>query len=89
MQSSFLQIGVAKIVIHKADQPNAFLDFFDTDSLTSEDRAEIDFFAAKTDTSAAREVDGFVMERTGPVPVGRDRGGWTECRLPQGTSCRA
>jgi hypothetical protein len=63
LQSSFLQIGVAKIVIHKADQPNAFLDFFDTDSLTSEDRAEIDFFAVKTDMSAASDVDGFVVER--------------------------
>jgi len=34
----FLQIDVAKIVIHKADQPNTSSDFFDTDSLTSEDR---------------------------------------------------
>jgi hypothetical protein len=51
LQSSFLQIDVAEIVIHKADQPNTFFDFFDTDSLTSEDRAEIDFFAVKRDAS--------------------------------------
>jgi alcohol dehydrogenase class IV len=63
LQSSFLQIDVAKIVIHKADQPNTFFDFFDAHSLTSEDRAEIDFFAVKTDTSAASDVDGFVVER--------------------------
>ena len=63
LQSFFLQIDVAKIVIHKADQPNTFFDFFDTDSLASKDRAEIDFLAVKTDTSAAGDVDGFVVER--------------------------
>jgi len=63
LQSSFLQIDVTKTVIHKADQPNTFLDSFDTDSLTSENRAEIDFFEVKTDRSAARDLDGFVVER--------------------------
>jgi hypothetical protein len=63
LQSFFLQIDVAKIVIHKADHPSTFFDFFDTGSLTSEDRAEIDFFAMKTDTSAASDVNGFVVER--------------------------
>src|SRR6267142_7184817 len=63
LQSFFLQIDVAKIVIHKADQPNTFFHFFDTNSLTSEDRAEVDFFAVQTDTSAAGDVDGFVVER--------------------------
>jgi hypothetical protein len=63
LQSFFLQIDVTKIVIHEADHPNTFLDFFDADSLTSEDRAEIDFFAVKADTSAARDLDGFVVER--------------------------
>jgi hypothetical protein len=29
--------------------------------LTSKDRAEIDFLAVKTDTSAAGDVDGFVV----------------------------
>ena len=62
LQSSFLQIDGAKIVIHRADQPNTFFDFFDTDSLTSEDRAEINFFAVKTDTFAAGDVDGFVVD---------------------------
>ena len=67
MQSSFLQIDVAKIVIHKADQPNTVVDFFDTDGLPREHRAEIDFFAVKTDASAASDVDGFVVERIGEL----------------------
>ena len=87
LQSFFLQIDVAKIVIHRADQPNTFFDFFEADSLTSEDRAEIDFFAVKTDTSAASDVDGFVVDKDSPVPVGRDRDGWREYKLPRGTSC--
>jgi hypothetical protein len=55
--------STSKIVIHKADQPNTFLDFFDTDSLTSKDRAEIDFFAVQTETSTAGDVDRLVVER--------------------------
>src|SRR6267143_5932199 len=62
LQSFFLQIDVAKIVIHKADQPNTFFDFLDTDSLTSEDRTEINFFAVETDTPAVGDVDGLVVE---------------------------
>jgi len=42
------QIDVAEIVLHKADQPNTFFDFLDTDSLTSKDRAEVDFFTVET-----------------------------------------
>ncbi len=45
LQSFFLQIDVAEIALHKADQPNTFFDLLDTDSLTSKDRAEVDFFA--------------------------------------------
>jgi hypothetical protein len=65
----------AEIVIHKADQPNTFFDFFDTDSLTSEDRAAIDFFAVKTDTSAAGDVDGFVVDlpQEDHLPSGKTR----------------
>jgi hypothetical protein len=72
LQSCFLQIDVAKIVIHKTDQPNTLFHFFDTDRLTSEDRTEIDFFSVKADTSAAGDVDSFVVEDS-PVPVGRDK----------------
>jgi hypothetical protein len=43
----FLQVHVPEIVIHKADQPNTFFDLLDTDSLSREDVAEINFFAMK------------------------------------------
>jgi len=63
LQSFFLQIDVAEIVLHKADQPNTFFDFLDTDNLPREDGAEINFFAVETDTSAVGDVDGVVVER--------------------------
>ncbi len=49
LQSFFLQIEVPEIVILKADQPNTFPDFLDTQSLPRKDRAEINFFAVQTD----------------------------------------
>jgi hypothetical protein len=45
-------------VLHKADQPNAFFDFLDTDSLTRKDRAEVNFFAVETNAPAAGDVMG-------------------------------
>ena len=59
----FLQIDVAKIGIHKADQPNTFFDFLDTNSLTSKDRAEVDFFAVETNAPAVGDLDNLVVER--------------------------
>src|ERR1700752_2662542 len=39
-----LQIEVPQIIIHKADQPDVVVDFFDADGLSGKDLAEIDFF---------------------------------------------
>jgi hypothetical protein len=47
LQSFFLQVDVPQIVIHKADQPNAFFGLFDTDCLTTEDGAEINFLRCR------------------------------------------
>jgi hypothetical protein len=47
LQSFFLQIDVAEIVLHKADQPNPFFDFFDPHGLSCEDLAEINFLRCR------------------------------------------
>jgi hypothetical protein len=60
---SFLQIDVAETVLHKADQPNTFFDFFDPQGLPREDRAEINFFAVQTDASAVGDVNDAVVKR--------------------------
>jgi hypothetical protein len=54
----FLQVDVPEIVLHKTDQPNAFFDSLDTDSLTGKDRAEVNFFAVETTALAAGDVMG-------------------------------
>ncbi|MGH9494065.1 MAG: hypothetical protein ACRD3B_03635, partial [Candidatus Sulfotelmatobacter sp.] len=49
-------IEVSQIIIHKADQPNIVVYFFDADGLAGEDRAEIDLFAAQTQAAAMGHV---------------------------------
>src|SRR5437763_429688 len=63
LQSFFLQVDVAEIVVHKANQPNTFFGFFDPHGLSGEDRAEINFFAVQTNTPTVGDVDGLVVER--------------------------
>ena len=38
------------------------MDFFDADGLTGEDRAEVDFLAAQTDSAATSDHDDLVVE---------------------------
>src|SRR5215472_8174148 len=61
-EHSSLQIKVSQIIIHKAHQPNVVVDFSDADGLTGEDRTEVDFLAAQTDSTTTRDHDGFVVE---------------------------
>ena len=39
------------------------MNFFDADSLSGKDRAEIDFFAAEADTAATSDDNDFVVKR--------------------------
>ena len=39
LQSFLLQIDIAEVVIHEADEPDAIVDFLDTDSLASQTSA--------------------------------------------------
>ena len=61
-EHSSLHVEVSQIIIHKTDQPDVVVHFFDADGLTSENRAEVDFFLARADAAAAGDHDGFVME---------------------------
>jgi hypothetical protein len=52
-------------------------DFLETDSLPRKDGAEINFLAVETDTPAAGDVDGLVVERIikfGQAAIGTDGG---------------
>ena len=62
MQSLFLKIDVAEIVVHKANQPETVLQFFYADGLTGKDRTAIDFSLAETNAAAMRDDNRSVME---------------------------
>ena len=61
-EHSGFHIEVTQIIIHKADQPDVVVNFFDADGLTGEDRAEVDFLVAQTDAAAVGDHDGLVVE---------------------------
>src|SRR5579864_3904776 len=63
LQSFFLQINITEIVIHKTDQPDAVVDFLDTDSLACERYPEVDLLVVQAKTSATGDHDSAVVER--------------------------
>ncbi len=63
MQSLLLKIDVTEIIVHKADQPNTVVDFFDAHSLTRERGTEIYFLFENADPSAAGDQNGPIVER--------------------------
>jgi hypothetical protein len=52
LQGLLLQIDIAEIVVHKADQPNAIVDLLDAKGLASEDNRDVDFLAVQAEASA-------------------------------------
>ena len=56
-------VEIAQVVVHKADQPDVVADLLDADVLPGEDAAEIDLLPVEADAAAARDGDGFVVER--------------------------
>jgi hypothetical protein len=69
LQGFFLQIDIPQITIHKADQSDIVVNFFDADRLSGEYLAEIDLFTPQTDSAATGDHDGLVVERV--VAVGQ------------------
>jgi hypothetical protein len=65
LQSLLLKIDITEIIVHKADQPDTLVDFFDAHSLTCERSAEIDFLSENADPSAARNQNRPIVERIG------------------------
>jgi len=77
LQRLLLEIDVAKIILHKADEPNTLINLFDANSLASKRCREIDLFSVDTEPAAVCDNYGFVMERVVrffETPIGF--GGW-------------
>ena len=53
-----------QIIIQKADQPDAVVNFFDAYGLAGKDRAEIYFLAAHADAAATGDDNDLVVKRT-------------------------
>ncbi|MBV8810665.1 MAG: hypothetical protein JO033_18510 [Acidobacteriaceae bacterium] len=59
----FLQIDIAEVVIHEADEPDAVINLLDSDCLTGEAGTEINLLAIKTKPSAVGDDDGLIVKR--------------------------
>jgi hypothetical protein len=73
LQGFFLQINIAEIVIHKTDQPDAVVNFFDPDGLSDKGNAEVELKQAmrrgERDTVVGADCQGqtaFVNRRSKP-----------------------
>ena len=62
LQGSLLQVDVAEIVVHEADDPNAVVDFLDAEFLTGEHGRDIDLFPVHADAAAGGDQDIAVVQ---------------------------
>ena len=46
-----LQINIAEIIVHEADEANAFVNFFDAERLPREDGLDIDLLAVQAEAT--------------------------------------
>lgn len=58
-----LQIDVAEIVVHEADEPNTVLDFFEAEELACEDGGDVDLLAKHADAAAGGDHVLHVVQR--------------------------
>jgi hypothetical protein len=63
LQSFLLQVEVSQIAVREADEPNALVDFFDSEPLACQDAREVDLLAVQADASAGCDKDIAVVER--------------------------
>jgi len=58
-----LQIEVAKIVMHEADEPDAVVDFLDAEALACEHARDVDLLAMQANAATGGDEDVAVVER--------------------------
>ena len=78
LQGFFLQINISEIVLHKTDQPDAVVHFFEADGLSGKGYAEVDLLVVQAETSATGDEDSAVVERVvrfgdASIETGRSR----------------
>jgi hypothetical protein len=70
LQSLFLKIDVAEIVVHKTDKPNTVVDLSDAHGLTRERSAEINFLFENADPPAVTWPTGSAALSETPLKNG-------------------
>ena len=88
LQGLLLQVDETKIVAHEADDPNAFVDFFDSQALAGKDGRDVDAFSMHADAAACGDQEVAVVQ--GVCELGQAHVGAEEkaCRARRGASCR-
>ena len=56
MQSFLLQVEISEIIVHEADEPNAFVDFLDAEFLAGQHGWDVDPLAMQAEPTMKRTV---------------------------------
>jgi len=78
LQGSGLQIDIAEIVAHEANDPNPVIGLFDADPLPGECGREVDFLATNADTGSEQLRRSSPFVRMSPSTACRLRVVWAE-----------
>ena len=68
LESTGLDVKIAQIVLHKADEPNTVGDLLNTQKLAGKHGADVDFTTFVADTTAVRDQRCSVMKRIFEIP---------------------
>jgi hypothetical protein len=87
LQGFLLQLEVSQIIVPKADEPNAVVDFLDAELLSGEHGREVDPLAMQTETSAGGHENLAIVEWIGQYGKAGRSAEWNSLcyTLPQRT----
>ncbi|HZD93973.1 MAG TPA: hypothetical protein VE133_06945, partial [Candidatus Sulfotelmatobacter sp.] len=81
LQSFLLQVYITEIIIHKADEPDAVVNFFDADGLASQAAAEISNVNIGTGLVATPNIWSVSASDGGAATLTAPYGAWVgQCR---------
>src|ERR1700747_848507 len=63
LQGLLLQVDIAQIIIHEADEPNALVDLLEAKRLTGKNHGDVDLLAVQANAPASRDENFAIMER--------------------------
>ena len=66
MQGFLLEVEVSEIIVHEADEPNALVDFLDSEFLAGQHGRDVDPFAMQAEATAGGDDDVAIVERIIP-----------------------